>query len=121
MGRLHETAKIGLIFAVRPILPGCLSDFCKHPTNGHHKNGTRDRKIPISKLVGEPGKIGRTAWQNQLDVTKIGSATVRVNGALLVYNPNSSDSDIQITIQISKNILFTQTISCQASFQYSID
>jgi hypothetical protein len=33
---LHETAKIGLIFAVRPILPDCMSDFCKHPTNGHH-------------------------------------------------------------------------------------
>jgi hypothetical protein len=46
-----------------------------------HKIGQRDRKIPISKSVGEPGKIGQTAWQNQSDVTKIGSATVRVNGA----------------------------------------
>ncbi len=35
-GRLHETAKIDLIFAVQPILPGRLSDFCKHPTDGHH-------------------------------------------------------------------------------------
>ena len=44
---------------------------------GHelHKIGRRDRKISI-------GKIGRTAWQNQLDMTKIGSATVRVNGGL---------------------------------------
>ncbi len=47
-----------------------------------HKIGRRDRKIPISKLVREPGKIRQTAWQNQLDVTKIGSATVRVNEAL---------------------------------------
>jgi hypothetical protein len=47
-----------------------------------HKIGQRDRKILFSKLVGEPGKIGQTAWQNQLDVTKIRSATVRVNGAL---------------------------------------
>jgi hypothetical protein len=46
-----------------------------------HKIGRRDRKIPISKLVGEPGKMGRTAWQKQCDVTKIRSATVRV-GAL---------------------------------------
>jgi hypothetical protein len=35
-GRLHETAKIGLIFAVRLILPGGLSNFCKHPTDRHH-------------------------------------------------------------------------------------
>jgi hypothetical protein len=39
-------------------------------------------KIPVSKLVGEPCKIEQTAWQNQSHVTKIGSATVRVNGAL---------------------------------------
>ena len=45
-----------------------------------HKIGWRDRKIPISKLVGEPGKIGHTAWQNWSDMTKIGSATVCVNG-----------------------------------------
>jgi hypothetical protein len=37
-----------------------------------NKIGWRDRKIPISKLVGEPGKIRQTAWQNQSDVTKIG-------------------------------------------------
>ncbi len=35
-GHIPETAKIGLIFAVRPILPGRPSDFCKHPTDGHH-------------------------------------------------------------------------------------
>jgi len=46
------------------------------------KIGQRDRKIPISKLGGEPGKIGQTAWQNRSDVTKIRSATVGVNGAL---------------------------------------
>ena len=42
---------------------------------GHelHKIGRRDRKISI-------GKIGQTAWQNRSDMTKIGSATVRVNG-----------------------------------------
>jgi hypothetical protein len=48
-----------------------------------HKIGWRDSKILISISVREPGKIGQTAWQNQLDVTKIGSATVRVNGALI--------------------------------------
>ncbi len=47
-----------------------------------HKIGRRDRKIPISKLVREPGKIGQTASQNQCDVTKIGSATVHLNRAL---------------------------------------
>ncbi len=47
-----------------------------------HKIGRRDRKIPISKSVGETGKIGQTVWQNWLDMTKIGSATVYVNGAL---------------------------------------
>jgi hypothetical protein len=47
-----------------------------------HKIRQRDRKIHISKLVGEPGKIGQTAWQNQSDVTKIGSTTVRVNEGL---------------------------------------
>jgi hypothetical protein len=45
-----------------------------------HKIGWRDRKTPISKLDEEPGKIGRTAWQNWSDVTKIGSANVPVNG-----------------------------------------
>ncbi len=48
-----------------------------------HKIRQRDRKIPISKSVGEPGKIGWTTWQNWLDVTKIGSTTVRVNRALV--------------------------------------
>jgi hypothetical protein len=48
-----------------------------------HKIRWRDRKIPISKLVREPGKIGQTAWQNWSDVTKIGSATVCVNGGLV--------------------------------------
>jgi hypothetical protein len=47
-----------------------------------YKLRQRERKIPISKLVGELGKIGQTAWQNQLDVTKIGSATVRANEGL---------------------------------------
>ncbi len=81
-GRLHETAQISQIFAVRPNLPGCPSDFCKHrPIDiTLHKIGWRDRKTPISKLVGEPGRFGQTTWQNQLDLTKIGSATVRVNG-----------------------------------------
>jgi hypothetical protein len=36
-------------------------------------------------MVGEPGKIGQTAWQNQLDMAKNGSATVCVNRALLIY------------------------------------
>ncbi len=36
MPRLHETAKIGPIFAVRQILPGRPCHFCEHPTNGHH-------------------------------------------------------------------------------------
>jgi hypothetical protein len=35
-GHLHKTAKIGPIFAVRLILPGCLSDFCMHLTDRHH-------------------------------------------------------------------------------------
>jgi hypothetical protein len=35
-GCLHETAKIGPILDVRLILPGCPSDFCKHPIDGHH-------------------------------------------------------------------------------------
>ncbi len=42
-----------------------------------HKIGRRDRKISI-------GKIGQTAWQNRSDMTKIGSATVRVNGGLVL-------------------------------------
>ncbi len=68
---LHETAQIGLIFAVRPIFASTqLMDIRLH------KIGWRDRNISISK-------IGRTAWQNQLDVTKIGSATVHVNKVLL--------------------------------------
>jgi hypothetical protein len=54
-----------------------------------HKIGRRYRKIPISKSVGEPGKIRQTLWQNQPNVTKIGIATVRVNGAL----KNISDLD----------------------------
>ncbi len=44
-----------------------------------HKIGRRYRKIPISKLVREPGKIGQSAWQNQSDMTKIRSATVRMD------------------------------------------
>ena len=35
-GNLHKTAKIGEIFAVQLILPVPLSDFGKHPTDGHH-------------------------------------------------------------------------------------
>ncbi len=50
--------------------------------NTLHKNGQRDRKILISKLVREPDKIRWTAWQNQSDVTKIGSTTVHVNRGL---------------------------------------
>ncbi len=50
-----------------------------------HKIRWIDRKIPITKLDGEPGKIGRTAWQNQLDVTKIGSTTVCVSNKTLPY------------------------------------
>ncbi len=69
MPRLHETAKIGLIFSVRPIFVSIQPmDIILH------KIGQRDSKIPISK-------IGQTAWQNRSDVTKIGSATVRVNEA----------------------------------------
>jgi hypothetical protein len=45
-----------------------------------HKIRQRDRKILISKSVREPGKIGQTPWQNWSDMTKIGSATVNVNG-----------------------------------------
>jgi hypothetical protein len=36
MGCLHKTAKMGPIFAVRLILPGCPSNFCKHLTDEHH-------------------------------------------------------------------------------------
>ncbi len=74
------TAKIGLIFAVQLILPGRPSDFCKHLTDRHHiaQNQT------ISKSVGDTGKIRQTAWQNQSDVTKIGSTTVCVIWALQV-------------------------------------
>ncbi len=54
-----------------------------------HKNRQRDRKITISKLVREPGKIGRTAWQNQSDMTKIRSATDCVNGAYEMWTPES--------------------------------
>ncbi len=52
-----------------------------------HKIGQRERKIPISKSVGEPGKIGQTAWQNWSDMPKIRSTTVRVNGALKIFSP----------------------------------
>jgi hypothetical protein len=54
-----------------------------------HKIGRRDRKIHISKLVREPGKIGQTAWQNQSDMTKIISATDCVNGAYEISTPES--------------------------------
>jgi len=57
-----------------------------------HKIRQGDRKIPISKLVGEPGKIGQTSWQNQSDVTKFRSATVRVNGALKMIARNFVNS-----------------------------
>jgi hypothetical protein len=69
---LHETAKISPIFAVRLFFVSI------RPTDiTLHKIRQRDRKIPISK-------IGRAAWQNQSDVPKIGSATDRVNEALVV-------------------------------------
>ncbi len=67
--RLYEAAKIGPIFAVWLIFVSIrLTDITLN------KIRQRDRKIPISK-------IGWTAWQNRLDVTKIGSATVCVNEA----------------------------------------
>jgi hypothetical protein len=74
MGHLHKTALISLIFAVQLIFVTIRSmDITLH------KIGQRDRIIAISKSVGEPGKIGQTAWQNWSDVTKIGSATFCVN------------------------------------------
>jgi hypothetical protein len=81
MSHIHKTAKISLIFAVQLILPSHPSDFVSiGPTNiTLHKIRRKDRKIPISKLVRKTGKIGQTAWQNRLDVTKIGSVTVPVN------------------------------------------
>ncbi len=81
---LHETAKISLIFAVQLILPGHLSDLCKHLTDGHHIAQNQMERYENSYL-----KISQRAWQNRLDVTKIGSATVRVNGALsVIYTGN---------------------------------
>jgi hypothetical protein len=41
---LHETAKIGPIFAVRQFLPGCMSHFCKHKTDGHHIEQNRKER-----------------------------------------------------------------------------
>jgi hypothetical protein len=62
-----------------------------------HKIGQRDRKIPISILVGEPGKIRQTAWQNLSDMAKIRSATVCGNTALALISSidgNITGSDI---------------------------
>ncbi len=50
-----------------------------------HKIGRRDRKIPISKLVAEPGKIRQTAWQIWSNMTKIRIATVCVNRGLEIW------------------------------------
>ncbi len=68
--------KLVRFFAVRLILPGCLSDFCKHLTDGHHIAKNQTESYENSYL-----KIGWTAWQNRFDVTKIRSANVRVNWA----------------------------------------
>ncbi len=75
-GRLHKTAKISLIFAIRLILPGCLSNFCKHPTDEHYIAQNQMERQENSYL-----KIGQRAWQNWSDMTKIGSTTNCVNGA----------------------------------------
>jgi len=58
--RLHQTAKIGLIFAVRLILPGHPSDFCKHLTNRHHIAQNHTERLENSYL-----RIGQRAWQNR--------------------------------------------------------
>ncbi len=80
---LRTVAQTTRFIIVRLILTGRPSDFCNHPTDRHdlHKIRRRGRKIPISKLVREPGKIGQTAWQIWSDMTKIGSTNVHVNGA----------------------------------------
>jgi hypothetical protein len=72
---------------VKLILPGHPSNFCKHLTDRHHiaQNQTeigkflsQKQSVRLAKSYGQPGK-------NQLDVTKIGSATVHVNGALAMF------------------------------------
>ncbi len=57
-GRLHETAKISLIFAVDWFCQAVRLIFVSiRPTDiTLHKIGQRDRKIPCSKSVREPGK-----------------------------------------------------------------
>ncbi len=60
--RLHETAKISLIFAVRPILPSHLSNFWKHPIDRQHIAQNRTERWENSYL-----KIGQRAWQNRKD------------------------------------------------------
>jgi hypothetical protein len=61
-GCLHETAKIGPMFAVRLILPGLPSDFCKHPTDRHHITQNL-----IEIYENSYFKIGQRAWQNWMD------------------------------------------------------
>jgi hypothetical protein len=91
-GHLHETAQIGLIFAVKLILPGCLSNFCKHLTDRHHiaQNQTeigkflsQNRLVSLAKSYGQPGKNQWeainckqiTRWQHvsQLKASSFGS------------------------------------------------
>ncbi len=61
-GHLHKTVKIGPIFTVRLILPGRLSDFCKHLTDRHHIAQNQTESTENSYL-----KIDQRAWQNQTD------------------------------------------------------
>jgi hypothetical protein len=61
-GRLHETVKIGLIFVVPLILPGRLSNFCKHPTDRHHIAQNQTERYQNSYI-----KISQRAWQNWTD------------------------------------------------------
>jgi hypothetical protein len=67
-GCLHKTAKVGLIFAVLSILPGCLSDFCNHLTNRNHIAQNQTERLENSYLKisqsrakpdEQPGKIGQ--------------------------------------------------------------
>jgi hypothetical protein len=59
-GRLHQRAKISLIFAVRLILPGHPFDFSKHLTNGHHIAQNHTERLENSYL-----RISQRAWQNR--------------------------------------------------------
>ncbi len=61
-------------------------------------------KIPISKSVREPGKIGQTAWQNWLGTTKIRNTTVHVNGALSVIYTGNHATLIDVIASDSKRV-----------------